>query len=44
MTQRHRLTNQDGQSVQVFDAQLTDLQLQLLGLLGVSPHAFHAPP
>jgi transposase len=44
MTQRHRLTDQDGQSVQVFDAQLTDLQLQLLGLLGVSPHAFHAPP
>jgi transposase len=44
MTQRHRLTDQDGQSVQVFDAQLTDLQLQLLGLLGVSPQAFHAPP
>jgi transposase len=44
MTQRHRLTDQDGQSVQVFDAQLTDLQLQLLGLLGVSPHAFRAPP
>ena len=44
MTQRHRLTDQDGQPVQVFDAQLTDLQLQLLCLLGVSPHAFHALP
>jgi transposase len=44
MTQRHRLTDQAGQSVQVFDAQLTDLQAQLLGLLGVSPQAFHAPP
>jgi transposase len=43
MTQRHRLTDHAGQCVQVFDAQLTDLQAQLLALLGVSPQAFHAP-
>jgi hypothetical protein len=43
MTQRHRLTDHTGQCVQVFDAQLTDLQAQLLVLLAVSPQAFHAP-
>jgi transposase len=42
-TQRHRLTDHASQCVQVFDAQLTDLQAQLLALLGVSPQAFHAP-
>ena len=43
--QRQTLTNRDrdGQIVQVFDAELTDLQRQLLGLLGVSPQAFRHP-
>lgn len=41
--QRQTLTNRDGQTVQVFDAELTDLQRQLLGLLGVSPQVFRHP-
>ncbi len=40
---RHRLTTQDGQTVQLFDAQLTGLQSQLLALLGVPPMAFQSP-
>ena len=41
--QRQTLTTNSGQTVQVFDAELTDLQRQLLGLLGVSPKAFRHP-
>lgn len=41
--QRQTLTTSSGQTVQVFDAELTDLQRQLLGLLGVSPEAFRHP-
>ena len=40
MAQRHRLTTLDGQTVQVFDIELTALQRQLLTLLGVPPRAF----
>ena len=39
LAERHKLT-QDGHTVQVFQVQLTDLQRQLLTLLGVSEHAF----
>lgn len=38
--QRQTLTTNSGQTVQVFDAELTHLQRQLLGLLGVSLQAF----
>ena len=41
--QRQTLTTNSGQTVQVFDAELTDLQRQLLGLLGVSPKVFRHP-
>lgn len=41
--QRHTLTTREGQAVQVFEAELTDLQRQLLGLLGVPPRAFRSP-
>ncbi len=41
--QRQTLTTNSGQTVQVFDAELTNLQRQLLGLLGVSPKAFRHP-
>ena len=40
LAQRHRLTTQDGQAVQLFDVELTELQRQLLALLGVPPQAF----
>ena len=43
LAERHRLTTQDGQTVQLFDAQLTSLQSQLLALLGVPPMAFQSP-
>ena len=43
LAERHRLTTQDGQTIQVFDVQLTDLQRQLLTLLGVAPQAFRSP-
>ena len=39
--QRHRLT-QAGETVQVFEVELTDLQRQILGLLRVSEAAYHA--
>jgi len=39
MTQRHRLTN-NGVLVQVFENEFTDLQRQVLDLLGVKPDAF----
>jgi transposase len=39
LTERHKLT-QDGHTVQVFEVQLTHLQRQLLGLLGVPEEAF----
>ncbi|MBC7942120.1 MAG: IS1634 family transposase, partial [Chitinophagaceae bacterium] len=42
LAERHRLTAQGGQTVQVFDVQLTGLQGQLLALLGVPPQAFRA--
>jgi transposase len=41
LAQRHRLT-QDGQTVQLFDADLTDLQRQVLHLLGVPESAYRA--
>lgn len=42
LAERHRLSAQGGQTVQVFDVQLTGLQGQLLALLGVPPQAFRA--
>lgn len=42
LAERHKLT-QDEHTVQVFQVQLTDLQRQLLTLLGVSEHAFRSP-
>lgn len=41
--QRQTLTTKDGQTVQVFDAQLTDLQRQVLSLLGIPQRAFLSP-
>jgi transposase len=41
LAQRHRLT-QAGETVQVFDVELTDLQRQLLDLLRVSESAYRA--
>jgi transposase len=41
LAERHKLI-QDGRTIQVFDAQLTDLQRQLLALLGVPTEAFRA--
>ena len=41
-TERHRLT-MDGKTVQLFDAKLTDLQHQIISLLGVAPNAFRSP-
>jgi len=43
LTQRHRLIDQNGLSIQTFDAELTGLQLQVLALLGVPAKAFDAP-
>jgi transposase len=40
LAQRHRLT-QAGQTVQLFDTELTDLQRQVLGLLRVKESAYH---
>jgi hypothetical protein len=40
--ERHQLV-QDGKVVQVFDVQFTDLQRQVLALLGVSEGAFRSP-
>ena len=42
LAERHTLTH-DGTTVQVFDVQLTELQRQLLTLLGVPPQAFCSP-
>jgi transposase len=42
LAERHYLV-QHGRTVQVFPAQLTDLQRQVLTLLGVSPQAFQPP-
>ena len=42
MATRHRLV-QAGQTVQVFDAELSDLQRQILDLLGVPPSAYRIP-
>ena len=41
LAERHKLL-QDGHTIQVFDVQLTDLQRQLLALLGVPIEAFRA--
>jgi len=41
LAERHKLL-QDGHTIQVFDAQLTDLRRQLLALLGVPTEAFRA--
>jgi transposase len=43
LTQRHRLIDQRGLTVQIFDAELTSLQIQILALLGVPTQAFHNP-
>jgi len=43
LTQRHRLVDQAGLTVQTFDAELTSLQIQILALLGVPSESFHAP-
>lgn len=43
LAERHTLTTKDGQPVQVFDAQLTELQRQVLSLLGVSQGVFRLP-
>lgn len=42
LTERHRLI-QAGRTVQVFEAELTPLQQQVLSLLGVSEHEFRPP-
>lgn len=39
LVERHVLLD-DGQPVQAFDVELTDLQRQVLALLGVPEHAF----
>jgi hypothetical protein len=39
LAQRHRLLHQ-GQTVQTFDADLTDLQRQVLALIAVPAHAY----
>ena len=44
LAERHRLTTHEGQTVQVFDVQLTELQVKLLALLGVPDHAFRSRP
>jgi hypothetical protein len=41
--QRHQLTSQ-GQDLQTFDPQLTELQRQLLDLLGVPASAYASAP
>ena len=41
LAQRHRLLL-EGRTVQLFDAELTELQRQVLALLGVSPTAYRA--
>lgn len=41
--ERHKLTK-DGKTIQVFNTKLTDLQHQLIKLLGVPPQAFRSPP
>jgi hypothetical protein len=43
LTQRHRLVDQGGSTVQIFNAELTSLQLQILALLGVPTESFYAP-
>jgi transposase len=42
LAERHRLM-QDGKTLQIFDVQLTELQRQVLALLGVSEGAFRSP-
>jgi len=42
LAQRHRLVDQGGLTIQIFDAELTSLQIQILALLGVPTESFHA--
>ena len=42
LAERHQLM-QDGKTLQIFDVQLTELQHQVLALLGVSEGAFRSP-
>jgi transposase len=42
-TARHRLTSHNGEIVQVFEPELTDLQRQILDLLSVAPNAYISP-
>jgi len=43
LTQRHRLVDQAGSTIQVFEAELTSLQFQILALLGVPAESFQTP-
>lgn len=43
-TTRHHLTSHDGEIVQVFEPELTDLQCQVLDLLGVPQDAYLSAP
>ena len=43
LTQRHRLADQGGLTIQIFNAELTSLQVQILALLGVPTESFQAP-
>jgi hypothetical protein len=40
--ERHTLTTKDGLAVQVFQVQLTDVQHQVLGPLGIPQRAFRS--
>ena len=43
LTQRHTLIDSAASPVQVFDAELTNLQCQVLKLLGVTGDAYRTP-
>ena len=43
-TARHHLTGRDGQTVQIFEPQLTDLQHQILDLLSIPHNAYQSAP
>ena len=43
-TARHHLTGRDGQTVQIFEPQLTDLQHQILDLLSIPHSAYQSAP
>jgi len=43
-TARHHLTGQHGQTIQIFEPQLTDLQRQILDLLAIPHTAYNSAP